>query len=45
MKRIAKRILAAMTAAAALSFGNPALAAMPDILPLAEVGVWMRGMS
>ena len=43
MKRIAKRILAAMTAAAALSFGNPALAAMPDILPLSEVAEGMEG--
>ena len=43
MKRIAKRMIAALTAAAALSFGSPAFAALPDILPLDEVTEGMTG--
>lgn len=43
MKRIAKRIIAALTASAALSFGSPAFAAAPDILPLDEVTEGMEG--
>lgn len=43
MKRIAKRMLAALAASAAFSFGSPAWAAMPDILPLSEVTAGMEG--
>ncbi|MGP1585387.1 MAG: SpoIVB peptidase S55 domain-containing protein [Schwartzia sp. (in: firmicutes)] len=43
MKRIGKRIIAALAASWALSFGSPAFAAPPEILPLSEVTAGMQG--